>query len=51
MKIKRALNTGDTNKQDVNFSGLDDQAFGLAIFNQANNQHALKTNMLLKFQK
>lgn len=51
MKIKRALNTGDTLKQDVNFSALDDQAFGIAIFNRANNQHAIHPNLLLKFDK
>jgi hypothetical protein len=51
MKIKRALNTGSTLKQDVNFSGLEDQPFGIAVFNNANNQHALRPNLLLKFKK
>jgi hypothetical protein len=51
MKIKRALNTGDALKQDVNFATLEDQPFGIGIFNRANNQHAIRPNLLLQFQK
>ena len=51
MEIKRALKTPDTINQDVDFSTLDDQPFGIAVFNQANNQHAIKPGLLLKFQK
>ena len=51
LEIKRALKTPDTVNQDVDFSTLEDQPFGIAVFNQANNQHAIKPNLLLKFQK
>jgi hypothetical protein len=51
MEIKRALKTGDTDNQDVDFSSLNDQPFGIATFGQANIAHALKPNLLLKFKK
>ncbi len=51
LEIKRALKTPDTINQDADFSSLEDQPFGIAVFNQANNQHAIKPNLLLKFQK
>ncbi len=51
LEIKRALKTTDTINQDADFSSLEDQPFGIAVFNQANNQHAIKPNLLLKFQK
>ncbi len=50
-EIKRALKTGDVLKQDVDFSGLQDQTFGVAFWNNSNYQHGIKPNLLLKFQK
>lgn len=51
VEIKRPLKTGDVLKQDVDFSSLQDQPFGMAIFNSSNYQHGIKPNLLLKFQK
>ncbi len=50
-EIKRALKTGDLENQDVDFSSLEDQHFGLATFSEANAAHALKPGLLLKFNK
>ena len=50
VEYKRLLKTGDTLKQDVDFSSLEDQPFGLAIFDQSNYQHAIKPNLVLKFK-
>jgi Ethylbenzene dehydrogenase len=49
VEFKRALNTNSTLKQDINFSSLQDQPFGVAIWNNANNQHSIKPDLLLKF--
>ena len=53
VEIKRALKTPDKFglKQDVDFSSLEDQPFGMAIFNSSNNQHGIQPNLLLKFSK
>ncbi len=51
LEFRRALKTGDVLKQDVDFTNLTDQPFGLAVFNSANYQHAIQPNLLLKFQK
>ena len=51
VEYKRALKTSDTASQDVDFSSLEDQMFGIAIFNQDNYQHGIKTNLVLKFNK
>jgi hypothetical protein len=48
---KRLLKTPGTLKQDIDFSSLADQPFGVAIFNKSNYQHGIKPNLLLKFQK
>ncbi len=48
---KRLLKTPGTLKQDVDFSSLQDQPFGMAIWNKSNYQHGIKPNLLLKFQK
>ncbi len=50
-EYKRKLKTGDVLKQDIDFSSLADQQFGLAIWNQSNNQHGIQPNLLLHFQK
>jgi hypothetical protein len=51
VEFKRALNTNNNLKQDVNFASLESQPFGVAIFNNSNNQHSIKTNLLLKFKR
>jgi hypothetical protein len=48
---KRLLKTSDVLKQDVDFSSLQDQPFGMAIWNKSNNQHGIKPNLLLKCDK
>jgi hypothetical protein len=45
------LKTTDALKQDVDFSSLEDQPFGVAIFNKSNYQHGIKPGLLLKFDK
>jgi hypothetical protein len=51
LEFKRALKTADTERQDVDFSSLDDQYFGFAIFENAQIAHSIKPNLLLKFKK
>lgn len=51
VEFKRLLNTNNDLKQDVNFQSLQDQPFGLAIFNNCNYQHSIKPNLVLKFRK
>jgi hypothetical protein len=51
VEYKRLLKTADVLKQDIDFSSLQDQPFGMAIWNKSNNQHGIKPNLLLKFQK
>jgi hypothetical protein len=51
VEYKRALKTADALKQDVDFTALEDQPFGVAIWNKSNNQHGIKPNLMLKFQK
>ncbi len=56
-EFKRLLKTSDKLKQDIDFTKdkvgdqLADQPFGVAVFNKSNYQHAIKPNLLLKFQK
>ncbi len=51
IEYKRLLKTSDALKQDVDFSSLQDQPFGFAIWNKSNNQHGIQPNLLLTFQK
>jgi hypothetical protein len=51
LEFKRLLKTPDTLKQDIDFTSLVDQPFGVAIFNSSNYQHGINPNLLLKFQK
>ncbi|MCF8430218.1 MAG: hypothetical protein K9G64_08815, partial [Bacteroidia bacterium] len=51
LEYKRALKTGDIDKQDVDFSDLEDKYFGFAIFENAQIAHAIKPNLVLKFKK
>ena len=49
--MKRALKTTDA-VNDVDFSTLADQPFGVgAMFNGADNQHAIVPGLTLKFKK
>jgi hypothetical protein len=49
--LKRALKTNDT-ANDVDFSSLSDQPFGVgAMFNGADNQHAIVVGLMLHFEK
>ncbi|MEN9685754.1 MAG: hypothetical protein RLZZ28_1540, partial [Bacteroidota bacterium] len=50
LEFKRLLKTTDQLKQDIDFSSLSDQPFGVAIFNSSNYQHGIQPNLLLKFQ-
>jgi hypothetical protein len=49
MEYKRKLTTGDS--YDIDFSSLNDQYFGFAIFENAQIAHSIKPNLLLKFKK
>jgi hypothetical protein len=50
--MKRALKTNDVLKQDVDFSSLQDQSFGIGVmFNGADNEHAIKPGLTLRFKK
>ena len=49
--IKRALKTND-NVNDADFSSLNDQPFGIgAMFNGADNEHAIVAGLTLHFKK
>jgi hypothetical protein len=51
VEYKRLLKTADELKQDIDFSSLEDQQFGVALWNRSNNQHGIETNLTLKFKK
>ncbi|HNP22805.1 MAG TPA: ethylbenzene dehydrogenase-related protein [Panacibacter sp.] len=51
VEYRRLLKTSDALKQDVDFSSLDDQQFGFAVWDRSNYQHAIQPNLVLKFQK
>jgi hypothetical protein len=51
IEYKRLLKTADVLKQDVDFSSLEDQQFGFAIWNKSNYQHGIQPNLTLTFQK
>ncbi len=57
VEYTRAMKTSDAQKQDIDFTvqnsdgSLKDQPFGLAFFNNSNNQHGIYPGMVLKFQK
>lgn len=50
LEFKRALKTTDA-VNDVDFSSLADQYFGCSIFDNADIAHAIKPNLLLRFEK
>lgn len=51
VEFKRKLFTGDVLNQDIDFTGLQDQEFGVAIWNRSNYQHGINPNLVLKFKK
>jgi len=51
VEYKRALKTGDQLKQDIDFTSLQDQVFGMAIWNNSNYQHGIQPNLTLTFKK
>ena len=51
LELQRKLKTADTNNVDVDFSSLEDQYFGVGVFDNAAIAHAIKANLILKFKK
>jgi hypothetical protein len=51
VEYKRALKTSDVLKQDIDFSSLQDQVFGVAIWNNSNYQHGIQPGLTLTFKK
>ena len=51
VEYKRRLKTSDALKQDIDFSSLQDQPFGFAVWNRSNYQHAIQPGLMLKFKK
>lgn len=51
LEMMRALRTGDTEAQDVDFSSLEDQAFGIGTFDNAGIAHGIKPGLVLKFKQ
>jgi hypothetical protein len=51
IEYKRKLKTSDAMNQDIDFSNLTDQPFGVAIWNSSNYQHGINPNLVLKFKK
>jgi hypothetical protein len=50
LEIKRKLKTEDA-VNDVDFSSLADQAFGIGVFDNTGHSHATKAGLMLKFKK
>ncbi|MEO8148905.1 MAG: ethylbenzene dehydrogenase-related protein [Bacteroidia bacterium] len=51
LMLKRALKTSDVSAQDVDLSSLANTPFGIGVmFNGADNEHAIKTGMMLSFK-
>ncbi len=48
LEIKRKLSTGDADV-DVNFADFSDQYFGIGVFNNTGHSHAIRPNLVLKF--
>lgn len=48
LEMQRKLTTADA-VNDVNFAGFTDQSFGIGVFNNASIAHAIKPNLVLKF--
>lgn len=50
LEFQRALKTADS-INDIDFSSLADQNFGVAVFENAQIAHSIKPNLVLKFKK
>lgn len=50
LEFQRALKTADA-VNDIDFSSLADQYFGVAVFENAQIAHSIKPNLVLKFKK
>lgn len=51
LEMSRSLDTGDAVAQDINFSDLSDQPFGIGVFDNAGIAHAIAAGLTLKFEK
>ncbi|MBI1782579.1 MAG: hypothetical protein HYR66_14635 [Sphingobacteriales bacterium] len=52
IQYKRLLKTADILAQDIDFSSLNDQPFGIGVFyNYADRQHAVVNGLTLHFQQ
>lgn len=51
LEMSRPLDTGDPLSQDIDFSDLSDQPFGIGVFDNAGIAHAIKAGLTLKFEK
>jgi hypothetical protein len=51
LEIKRKLDTGHGEQQDVNFSSLEAMAFGIAVFDNAGIAHGIKAGLNLSFKE
>jgi hypothetical protein len=51
VEYKRALKTADVLKQDVDFSSLQDQQFGVDFWDKSNYQHGINPNLTLTFKQ
>jgi hypothetical protein len=45
------LKTGDVEQQDVDFSDLSDLPFGIGVFDNSAIAHAIKPNLIMKFEQ
>jgi hypothetical protein len=49
--LSRKLKTNDLLNQDVDFLDRKDKLFGIGVFDQGNNQHAIAPGLILRFKK
>ncbi len=49
LEMQRKITTAD-GVNDVDFAGFSDQSFGIGVFNNAAIAHAIKPNLVLKFE-
>ena len=51
LELKRKLQTGDVDAEDVNFIALETMSFGIAVFDNAGIAHGIKAGLELSFEK
>ncbi len=51
LELKRKLQTGDVDDQDINFMTLETVSFGIATFDNSGIAHAIKPGLTLKFEQ